>query len=205
VVFADSYRLPRLRRIVVLASRFELVAKRVLLDVRRMSGWTAASLVWWFFAIILHSWTVAIVGAVLLAVVVLVWWAEQRRYHVAEIEETDSLSGSEFEGWLEVFFSRLGFDCERTGRAGDFGADLIISWNGVRTAVQAKRTHFRVGVSAVQQVAAARAYYDCERAMVVTNQYFTNHAFLLAEKTGVVLRSRDDLTRKLFELRTSGS
>ncbi|HEX4678398.1 MAG TPA: restriction endonuclease [Gaiellaceae bacterium] len=204
-MFADSYRLPRLRRAVVGISRLELMVKRAALDLKRMSGWTVASLVWWFFAIILHSWTVAIVGAVLLTIVLLVWWAERRRYDVAEIEETDSLSGSEFEAWLEVFFTRLGFDCERTGRAGDFGADLIITWNGVRTAVQAKRTHFRVGVSAVQQATAARAYYECERAMVVTNQYFTTQAFLLAEKTGVVLRSRDDLTRKLYEQRVSHS
>jgi len=39
--------------------------------------------------------------------------------------------------------------------------------------------------------------------MVVTNQYFTTQAILLAEANSVVLRSRDDLTRKLFELRPS--
>ena len=201
LMFADPYGVPRLRRFVVHMSKLELWAKRASLEIKRLSGWTVASLVWWFFAIMLHTWTVAIVGAVFLLIVVSIWWAEQQRYQVAEIEETDSLSGSEFEGWLEVFFTSIGFDCEHTGRSGDFGADLIITWRGVRTAVQAKSGHFRVGVSAVQQAAAARVYYDCERAMVVTNQYFTPQAVLLAEKTGVVLRSRDDLTRVLFERR----
>ena len=66
--------------------------------------------------------------------------------------------------------------------------------------MQAKSGHFNAGVSAVQQAAAARAFYGCKRAMVVTNQYFTAQAIVLAEANGVVMRSRDDLARKLHAL-----
>jgi hypothetical protein len=44
-MFVDSYRLPWLRRVVIHMTKLELVAKRALLDVKRMSGWTVASVV----------------------------------------------------------------------------------------------------------------------------------------------------------------
>jgi len=69
---------------------------------------------------------------------------------------TDSLSGWEFNQWLACVFAKLGFAVEQTPYRGDFGADVIITWNGIRTAVQAKSGHSNVGVAAVQAVVAAQ-------------------------------------------------
>ena len=107
------------------------------------------------------------------------------------------MTGWEFERWLGLFFEDIGFSVERTPYRGDFGADFILTWNGIRIAVQAKRSSGLVGVRAVQEVVAARAFYNCERAMVVTNSYFTDQAMLLARKNDVRIRYRDDLARAL--------
>jgi HJR/Mrr/RecB family endonuclease len=115
----------------------------------------------------------------------------------------DAMSGRQFERWLAGFFERLGFQVESTPYSGDYGADLILTWNGVRIAVQAKSGHQNVGVVAVQQVFTASAYYGCEQALVVTNQYFTEQALILAEKLGVRLRHRGDLDRVLRGLESS--
>ncbi len=50
-----------------------------------------------------------------------------------------------------------------------------------------------VGNSAVQQVIAAKAFYRCDEAMVVTNSFFTPSAKALAESADVKLVDRVNL------------
>lgn len=107
-----------------------------------------------------------------------VWWwvshrKEQHRVSLS-LAQIDAMDGSQFEHYLVNLFSRLGYRAEHTGHSGDFGADLIIEKDGMRTAVQAKNyDSSSVGNEAVQQAIAAAAYYDCQKAMVVTNSTFT--------------------------------
>src|SRR5262249_31554060 len=156
--------------------RSELWLKRELRRLRAADGWTIALIVFGLLAIAIRSWMAAVAFVALLALVLAMARADRRRYRLSAIGETDSLTGWEFERWLEECSRRPGFVVERTPYQRDFGADLIITWHGIKTAVQAKCGHTNVGVSAVQQVVAAKAFYGCERAMVVTNQYFTSEA-----------------------------
>ena len=122
----------------------------------------------------------------------------------SRIEDVDEMTGWEFERWLEQFFEQLGFAAERTPYRGDFGADFVLKWKNTRIAVQAKRTSQLVGLRAVQEVVAAKAYYKCDQAMVVTNGYFTDQAMILARANNVWMRSRDDLAEKAAGLRNLG-
>ena len=45
----------------------------------------------------------------------------------------------------------------------------------------------------MQEVVAAKTYYRCSRAMVVTNQYYTVYAKKLASSNSVELVDRDQL------------
>lgn len=165
-----------------------------------MSGWTIAGVVWLVLGLAFRSWILVGAFGILLALTAAGWAAERYYLSRARLEDLDEMTGWEFERWLERFFERLGFDVKRTPYRGDFGADFVLTWNGVKTAVQAKRSRRQVGVSAVQEVVAARGYYGCERAMVVTNSYFTEQAVILARANGVRMRSRDDLARELAAL-----
>ena len=51
---------------------------------------------------------------------------------------------------------------------------------------------------------AAKGYYDCQKAMVVTNSYYTDQAKTLASKNGVGLWNRKDLVRALLKIRENG-
>lgn len=113
------------------------------------------------------------------------------------ITEIDLMSGIDFEQRLYFLFRNLGYKSELTAEGADFGADLIIERNGIRTVVQAKRLAKPVGVSAIQQAVAAKGLYDCETAMVVTNSHFTTPAIRLAETNEVTLWERSDLIRAL--------
>ena len=105
----------------------------------------------------------------------------------------DEMDGIEFEKYLAKHFEKQGFDVELTQAGHDCGADLIITRDGVKTAVQAKRYSENVSLSAVQEVFAAAAYYDCDTSLVITNSYYTSSAKKLAEKIGVELWDRDML------------
>lgn len=125
---------------------------------------------------------------------------QRAMYAGASIKKIDKMSGEDFEKWLYILYKRRKYRVSLTPPSSDYGADLIVTGkNGTRTAVQAKRYRNAVGEAAVQQVIAAREYYDCDEAMVVTNSYYTKQAIELAERADVLLIDRRTLaTGKMY-------
>lgn len=107
----------------------------------------------------------------------------------------DVMSGHEFEEFLQQLYTALGFDVQLGKRTGDQGADLYAEKFGRRIVIQAKNYSDSVGNAAVQQVLAAKTFYGCDEAMVVTNSYFTASAKQLAESAAVKLVDRTALQR----------
>ena len=89
---------------------------------------------------------------------------------------------------------------ESTPVTGDHGADLLIRVGSVRIAIQAKRYTGVVGNAAVQEIFAAKQFYDADFAMVVTTSRFTNPAKVLAEKLEVTLATESDFIQKIRRL-----
>jgi len=113
------------------------------------------------------------------------------------LNDIDTMSGRDFERYLDILFSRLGFNVQQTAVHGDYGADLVASNKGIRVAIQAKRHRRRVGVKAVQEAVAAKGNYSCDKAMVVTNSFFTRQAARLADRNRVALWDRHRLAREM--------
>jgi restriction system protein len=126
-----------------------------------------------------------------------------RRLAKSGIAEVDQMDGRTFEQFLGTLFRRLDYGVEVTKYRGDYGADLVVTRNGVRTAVQAKRWSKNVGLKAVQEAVAARGLYQCQRALVVANRPFTRQARRLADANHVELWDRDVLISKLLATRSS--
>ncbi len=119
--------------------------------------------------------------------------AWQRQFGAAQAAELDSLSGVEFEEFLAGLFRAQGYAAELTPTSGDYGADLILSKDGRRIAVQAKRYVGSVGVAAVQEALSGMAYYKCHTAWVIATGAFTPNALELAEKSGVKMIGRSEI------------
>lgn len=119
--------------------------------------------------------------------------AWQQVYGHAKANELDHLDGAEFEKFLAGLFRAQGYAVEFTAVAGDYGGDLILSKDGQRNCVQAKRYAGSVGVSAVQEALSGKAYYQCDAAWVVTTGAFTKNALELAAKSGVKMIGRSDI------------
>jgi len=98
-----------------------------------------------------------------------------------------SFTGPEFERWVADLLREHGYAVETTKATGDQGADLIVTGKGIKTVVQVKFWSQPVGNSAVQEVVAAKPFYNAEDAWVVTNSTFTRSAIELAHANGVTL------------------
>lgn len=124
-------------------------------------------------------------------------------YRGSNIKNVDKLNGEEFERYLRAHFKRLGYKVELTPPQKDYGVDLILSKGKDRIAVQAKRYNheagYKVNYRAVQEVAAGKAYYNCNKGIVVTNSFFTISAKELAEVNQIDLWDRK---RMVMEFQT---
>jgi hypothetical protein len=116
------------------------------------------------------------------------------------INDIDLMSGKEFEQFIAVLFSKMGYETEVTKSSGDQGIDVIASKGGDKIGIQAKCYSGTVGNSAIQETVAGRNYYHLDKAIVVTNAGFTNSAKELAEANSVVLWNRTILKDKITEL-----
>ena len=118
--------------------------------------------------------------------------AEARRY--ALDQDFDQLNGRDFEYWCANLLERVGFeDVTVTQASNDQGVDIIAVKNGERYAVQCKRYASPLGNKPVQEVAAGRNIYNCDRAAVMTNNFFTDGARRAAFANDVELWDRDDV------------
>ncbi|HEY1512847.1 MAG TPA: restriction endonuclease [Gaiellaceae bacterium] len=149
--------------------------------------------------VLLPLWPLAVLIALVTAGRLALDIVRQRRLGRAGLPEIDRMDGATFERRLALLFRSRGYSVEATGKAGgDYGCDLVLSRDGRRRVVQAKRWRKNVGIKAVQEAAAARMHYQADDAMVVTNSYFTTQAQKLARSNHVELWDRPRLVQELL-------
>lgn len=153
--------------------------------------------------IMFSSWVAWVLLIVIVLIKILPFMLERWRLGKAGMPEVDHMSGLEFEKFLQILFRQMGYGVERTPYVGDYGGDLVLVKPGERIVVQAKRWNRAVGVKAVQEVAAARPKYGCDRALVVSNGDFTRAARELAKANRVELWGRSKLAEVILSLRAS--
>ena len=110
------------------------------------------------------------------------------------LKDFDQMKGVEFENACAEILHANGYrNIIITQESRDYGVDILCDDGKFRYAVQCKRYSGRVGLNAVQQVDSGYRYYCCHKAMVMTNNYYTQQAIDLARRNGVTLIDRDDL------------
>lgn len=98
------------------------------------------------------------------------------------------MTGLEYENLVAKYLRRHGYhNVSVTKGSGDYGVDVIAHQGKHKYAVQCKYYSSAVSLDAVQEAVAGMAMYGCDRAMVVTNNTFTQAAVELATNNGVTL------------------
>jgi restriction system protein len=115
------------------------------------------------------------------------------------IDKVDDMSGMIFEEFLMEHFKHLGYTGYLTPRTENYGADLVLQKDEIKTVVQAKRWKSNVGTDAIQQVIEAVKQYGANKGLVVTNSSFTESAYELANFKGIELWDRKKLIQIMDE------
>ena len=113
------------------------------------------------------------------------------------IEQVDRMNAYNFELLAGMIYQARGYFVRETPKAGDHGADVLLERAGERTVVQTKLGPDAVGVAAVKEAMAAKAYYQCHHAIVLTNRDFTPTAVDMALNAGVTPVDRAGLIAML--------
>jgi len=115
-------------------------------------------------------------------------------YNIGNTYNIDLMKGQDFEKFCANLLKLYGFDnVEVTKGSGDQGVDIIGIYKGYRFAVQCKRYSKKLGNSPIQEVVAGKKFYNCQGALVITNNYFTDSAVQLAKANNVQLWDRKNL------------
>jgi len=121
------------------------------------------------------------------------WLGRQADLSTHDLSEIDEMEGSEFEEYVAALFRKLGYQAAVTQQSRDFGVDVVAKRGRERIAIQVKRYAKAVSLGGVQQAVAGMHKYNCNKAMVVTNNYFTPGAQELASHSACELIDRDGL------------
>lgn len=122
--------------------------------------------------------------------------SKDKKLFESGIDIIDNMKGDIFEKFLLLHFKNLGYVGNLTPSTADYGADLVLEKDGRKIVVQAKRWKQTVGIEAIQQVAGAIKHYHADKGMVITNSFFTENAYSLANSNGIELWDR----KKVIEL-----
>ncbi len=119
--------------------------------------------------------------------------SRHRAHRQFKLRDIDRMPGLEFEQYVATLLERYGFTAEVTSGSNDFGVDVVAERDGERYAVQVKRHSRPINRTAVSDAVAGRDYYNCKRAMVITNASFTRAAQAFAASVGCELVDRKEL------------
>lgn len=106
------------------------------------------------------------------------------------------MDGHEYEYFCANALKKKGYSkVDVTKGSGDQGIDVIAYSAGKKYGIQCKYYSSPVGNFAVQEAFAGAKFYDCDVAVVLTNNTFTPAAIELSKKTGVLLWEMDKIPR----------
>ena len=99
----------------------------------------------------------------------------------------------EFEHWTAGVLRQGGWDAQATQGSGDQGSDVVANYHDHKCIIQCKLYKSAVGNKAVQEVDAARTFFDGDSAVVVGKSGYTRSAKQLAQKNDVLLLDVSEL------------
>ena len=112
--------------------------------------------------------------------------------------DIDRLNPNLFEASIAAIYKSQGFEVYLTPYTNDKGVDIVILKNGENYLIQAKQTKSLVGNDAIQEVCAAKRYYEVKfreqfKLMTITNNDYCSSALILAKSNDIRLLNRKHL------------
>lgn len=144
--------------------------------------------------------TFTIIAAILgTSILLLIRIIDKRRLRAIAIANVDKMKGEEFERYAGELMKHKGYHVEYTRASGDFGTDIVARKDGFKYSIQIKRWNHSVDRTAISDAVAAMYHYQCNKSMVITNNYFTPQAQEFAKSTQTILVDRETLINWILD------
>ena len=124
---------------------------------------------------------------------------KQKFFVEHELIAIDTMSGIQFEEYFINILNKIGYVAHGTKASNDEGADILAEKDNIKYVFQCKNYSNSVGNKAVQEVYSAKGIYNCDKAIVITNNYYTKQAIKEAEILSIILWDRDVLEKILYQ------
>ena len=110
------------------------------------------------------------------------------------LQQVDFFDGHKFEQFVaEILYKNKYTKIEVTRGSGDYGADIIAEKDNTKYAFQCKRFNSTIGPKPIGEVLRGMQYYNCNKGIVVTNNYFSKQALREGKICNIELWDRDKL------------
>jgi len=114
----------------------------------------------------------------------------------SELIKIDNMDERDFEHYCADLLQKNGFtNVSVTDSSGNNGVNIFATKHNLNYAFQCVRQQSKLCNRAVQQIYEGSEYYKCDKAVVLTNNFFTHSAIDRAIQLDVVIWGRDLLTR----------
>lgn len=115
------------------------------------------------------------------------------------IANIDYMNGLEFEHYISKILNSKGYKARVTRASNDYGVDIVASDKDDKYSIQVKRYNTNVSRRAVSDAVAGKSIYNCNKAMVITNSFYSPGAIELAKSTSCILVDRDELKLWIYD------
>ena len=120
-----------------------------------------------------------VIGAIIILALLLYLSSFKNKVAPHNLKVIDKMNGLDFEHYVGAILVKLGYyNVVVTKGSGDFGVDITCYNRSKKYVFQVKRYSNTVGVAAIQQIVAGREFYKAQKAVAITNSYFTKAAIL---------------------------
>lgn len=129
---------------------------------------------------------------------------ENKTVEISNIDDVNKMNPIEFEYFVRELFARQGYKSWTTKKTNDDGADVVAEKNNERIAIQVKHSTKTINGYGVYQAERGKHNYKADRAILITNNEFTNQAKLDAIRLDVKLMDQHDISlflRKISKIK----
>lgn len=121
---------------------------------------------------------------------------ENEKYAIiqGDLDEIDIMSDENFIKYVLELLQKNGYkEVKQVIYTGDYGVDITAYKDEIKYAIQCVQFRDEVTVDVIKNLLLGKEYYDCDKAMVVTNSIFNRKAIRLATSAKIELINRDKL------------
>lgn len=114
------------------------------------------------------------------------------------LTDIDRLNPNLFEASIAALYKKQGFNIYLTPYSNDKGVDIVVLKDGENYLIQAKQTKSLVGNEAIQEISAAKNYYqnyfkEDFKLLTITNNDYSSSAIILGKSNNVQMLNRINL------------